>query len=294
MKKNILLSLVIIGVLFGLARAEDSRVVARIGDTEITSEFLDRVIGYYDANKQKAVKENPQFKATLLKRFVQDMVVARIAKEKGLDKLPDVKEQMELVMNDFLAEEYLNKEIFSKITVSEEDARQYYQVHKNEYMKPEMVRARHIQISVEKSATEDRKKIAREKAETILKRIRNGEEFATLAAEFSDDAASKEKGGDLGFFTKGMMNPDFANAAFALSPGEVSDIVITPLGFDIIKVEEKRAQVPEEFEKVKEKVKGMVLNDFRKAKGQEFLRKAMEDAKVQFYPERLMPSKASK
>ncbi len=269
------------------SRSEDT-VLAKIGDKKITTEDFERIISYYPEERKKVLEQKPENKAVLLKRIVQTYVLSEIARKEGFDKKNDIKEQVDLLVNDFISSQYLKKEITDKIVVKEEDMDLYYKTHLDEFKTPEMVKARHILIKVDKSASEEEKKKAKEKAEDIFKKIKSGEDFSKLASEFSDDPGSKKKGGDLGFLPKGKTVPSFEKAAFSLKVGEVSDIVETNFGYHIIKVEDKKEASQEPFEKVREKVRKKAMDEFTKSKVSEFLEKAFIDAGVEMHLELLI------
>jgi parvulin-like peptidyl-prolyl isomerase len=261
-----------------LALAEEDVVLAKIGDTKITMADLNRIISYYDADKQKALAQNPTFKATILQRIVQGIVISKIARDEAFDKRPAIAEQLTLLSNDYLASEYIKLEVIDKIKVTEDDMQLYYKAHQEDFKTRETVRARQILIKFKPSASAEDKKKARAKAEEILEKAKRGEDFAKLASEFSDDAGSKTKGGDLGFFPKGKMAPELDKVAFSLKPGEVSDIIETASGCYLIKVEDKKESVLEPYDKVKDKIKEKVFADFKKARVDEFVEKAMKDS----------------
>jgi peptidyl-prolyl cis-trans isomerase D len=129
----------------------------------------------------------------------------------------------------------------SQVEVKDDEVAEYYALHKEDkFTEPEQVRARHILIKVAADAGADAKDAARKKAEELLAKVKAGADFAALAKESSEDPGSAAKGGDLGLFVRGRMTPAFEEAAFALQAGGVSDVVETPFGFHVIKVEEHR------------------------------------------------------
>ncbi|HEC16302.1 MAG TPA: peptidylprolyl isomerase [Sedimenticola sp.] len=136
---------------------------------------------------------------------------------------------------------------------TEEELRAFYEDHRGEYTTPEQRRASHILIAIEGEG-EDAENAAREKAREVLKRLRDGEDFAALAKEVSQDAGSAGQGGDLGFIEAGMMSPAFDKALFALGEGEVSEPVRTDFGFHIIKLTDLIAGTEKSFEEVRDKV----------------------------------------
>jgi len=119
---------------------------------------------------------------------------------------------------------------------------------------PEQVHARHILIALPAGADEATAKAARAKADAAKKRIAAGEDFAAVAQELSDDAGTKAAGGDLGFFRRGAMVKEFEDAAFALEPGNLSEIVQTQFGLHLIRVEEKKAATELPYSEASERV----------------------------------------
>lgn len=135
--------------------------------------------------------------------------------------------------------------IAAGMTATEEEIEARYEADKSRLTRDEQRRARHILIQVAEDASEEEVAAARKKAEGLVTRLRAGEDFATLAKEFSDDPGSAVEGGDLGLFGKGMMVPEFEAAAFTLAQDQISDPVRSPFGFHIIQVTEiQPAQVP--------------------------------------------------
>src|SRR6185503_1220394 len=116
-----------------------------------------------------------------------------------------------------------------EVQVADAEVQEYYDGHQAEFTQEEQLRARHILIRLKEDADEAAKGEARQRAEAALTRAKAGEDFAKLATETSEDS-SASRGGDLGFFKRGMMVPQFEEAAFALQPGQISEIVETQFG----------------------------------------------------------------
>jgi peptidyl-prolyl cis-trans isomerase D len=131
------------------------------------------------------------------------------------------------------------------VEVDEAELEAAYQARKDTLKTQEQRRASHILIQVAEDADQQTRDAARDRAQELLDQIRAGADFATLAEENSDDPGSASQGGDLGFFAKGVMVPEFEASAFSLQPGEVSDLVQSQFGFHIIKLTEvQAAEVP--------------------------------------------------
>ena len=134
-----------------------------------------------------------------------------------------------------------------KIVVPPTDIQRYYNDNVQQYTTPEQVRASHILLETTGKNEADVKK----RAEEILKQVKSGADFAELAKKVSEDKGSKENGGDLDYFGRGRMVPEFEEVAFKLPPGEISDLVKSQFGYHIIKVVDKRAGLTRPLEEVR-------------------------------------------
>jgi len=150
-------------------------------------------------------------------------------------------------------QEMIDKDITPATTVSEQESTDFYENNPAFFFSPEQVRASHILILVSPDAGEEEKSEARSRITEIRKRIVAGEDFAELAGQFSEDNSSMN-GGDLGFFQREQMVKPFADAAFSLQIGELSEVVTTQYGFHLIRVTDRKAESVVPFEQVQLKI----------------------------------------
>jgi len=141
----------------------------------------------------------------------------------------------------------------------EADAIALYDERTDVYDVPEQTRARHILFRIAADADEARVAEVEQRAAEVLKRLREGADFAALAAEHSDDPGSKANGGDLGFFRRGQMAEPFERAAFSLEPGTLSEPVRTDFGIHIIRVDERKSAQQRSYEAVREELASELL-----------------------------------
>jgi peptidyl-prolyl cis-trans isomerase C len=175
----------------------------------------------------------------------------------------------------------IDTEVASKIAVQDADVDAFYKQNIDRFKQGETVHASHILIAVPKDADTATKQQARVKAQLVLKTLRGGADFATIARAQSMDTGSAQNGGDLGFFPKGQMEPAFEKAAFELKPGATSGVVETPFGFHIIKVLERRGPRTAPLEEVGPQVKQYLTNQQREAKIQAFVNDAKAKSKIE-------------
>jgi peptidyl-prolyl cis-trans isomerase C len=132
----------------------------------------------------------------------------------------------------------LEKEVFDKVSVEPDQIRAYYESNLRVFRMPEQIRARHIFIRIDQEATAAQRKKALRAITRAAKRIQSAEPFDEVAKEVSQDR-SASMGGDIGYVTRGQLPPQFEGVAFSLEAGQVSEVIETPLGYHLIKVDEK-------------------------------------------------------
>jgi peptidyl-prolyl cis-trans isomerase C len=136
-------------------------------------------------------------------------------------------------------EQLIKNHVIKGTDVSDAESRAFYDQNTNMFQKPEQIQARHILIKMEGDVTKEQKAEALTKIEMVRKKALDGEDFAALASEYSEGPSSA-KGGDLGYFSRGQMVKPFDDAAFALEPGKVSEVVETQFGYHIIEVTDRQ------------------------------------------------------
>ena len=228
-----------------LSHAQDaSSVVAKVGDREITNADLDQAV--QRLGQQFASVPPPQRRARILDALIDFTVLAQKAEADGLDKTDEVQRTLQYLRMQALHNAWFTSKVEPKITDADVKAKYDEQVAA---ATPEQeVHARHILVKTE------------EEARAIIKELDGGADFVTLAKDKST-GPSGPKGGDLGFFGKGRMVPEFEKAAFTMKPGEYTkEPVKTQFGFHVLKVEASRDVPLPTFEASKAQIRQLLLS----------------------------------
>lgn len=178
--------------------------------------------------------------------------------------------------------EFIGKEIVPKVSVSDKELEAFYESNKERFKLPEQVKAQHILIKVDKGATDEQKAEARKKLSDLKKQIAGGADFGELA-KANSQCPSAPKGGDLGYFGKGQMVPEFEKAAFALKTNEVSDIVETQFGYHLIKVVDRKPAGVAEFKDVKSRIVGELRNGKIQSEAESYADQLRKKAKIEIF-----------
>ena len=234
--------LVMFALLFSCTKKGEQKsgpYVAKVGSVTITQDDVSRELKGLPEQIQRMF-EGPEGAEKFVDELVKKEMLYQEAKKKGFESNPDYQKKLEDFKKLTLISLLLEKEIEDKAKVGDKDVKDYYDKHKADLTTNNQIRASHILVKSE----EDAKK--------ILDQVKKGGDFKKIAKEKSIDTGSAQNGGDLGFFSKGQMVPEFDKAAFSLKEGELSGPVKTQFGYHIIKVTGKKEGKAVEFDKVKD------------------------------------------
>ncbi len=266
------------------------KILAEVGGYKLTLKEFNEQIASLPPQLQMAVARNPQLKEQLLERWVQLSLMAKEARKQGLQDKPAVKKRIQDMTNALLAQEFMRENIEAKVNVTDKEIKDYYEKHKSEFVEPAQVRARHILVKVPPNADKKAWAEAKKKAEMIRAKALKGEDFAKLAKEYSDDPGSKGRGGDLGYFQKGRMVPEFEKAAFALKVGQISQPVKTTFGYHLIKLEDKKPSKQESFKDVQQRIRQKLTREKQRKIREEIISKLEKKYPVKLHKDLLETS----
>jgi peptidyl-prolyl cis-trans isomerase C len=264
-----------LGLLAALAATSraDPKILAKVDGVAITQDDYNDALADIGPGLPEKL-EGPEREKYVLDYLIDLRLVAKQALADKLDSTADFARRL-AYYHDKLAMEGLLTNVAKSATTEEAERKAYDEAAKAQPPEPE-VHARHILVPTE------------EEAKAALARIKAGEDFAKVATELSKDPGGE--GGDLGWFTKDRMVPEFAEAAFKLEPGQVSDPVKSQFGWHIIKVEGKRMKTFPPFEQVKDQAGRFVAQKAQTA----LITSLREKAKIERFDEQAKPAEPAK
>jgi peptidyl-prolyl cis-trans isomerase C len=228
------------------AAGADDPVVARVNGSEIRRSDVMRTI----ANLPPQVQQMPvqMIYPAIIDQIVNGKLVAQAGYAQNLQNDPTAAERLKRAEERIVQELYLSRAVEQRIT--DDKLQEAYKRYKEENPPQDEVKASHILVESE------------DQAKQIIDQIKKGGKFADLAKEKSTDKGSGQQGGDLGYFTKDQMVEPFAEAAFAMEPGDVSQTPVqSQFGWHVIKVEDKRKTAPPSFDEVKDQLRSQISDD---------------------------------
>ncbi|MDI6785058.1 MAG: peptidylprolyl isomerase, partial [bacterium] len=255
----------------GVAPANE--VLAEVNGKKITvSEFYAQMKRM--AGEGQMQMDSPALRKKLLEGMIKEELLMQEAEKQGLEKDPAVQNEIEQAKQQIIVRELVRREVIEKTkSVDEKELKTYYDGNKSQFPSPEQVHARHILLKT------------KAEADAIKAQLDKGADFTKLAKEKSIDPGTAGRGGDLGFFSKDEMIPEFSKVAFSLTTGKISAPVKSQFGYHIIKVEGKKAGGTMGFEEAKPYIERRLVGQKQREKLESWLDLLEKNAKVTTHPE---------
>jgi peptidyl-prolyl cis-trans isomerase SurA len=297
-------------------------IVARVNNEIITTSELDkaRAAAVEDAQQecsgrctpeqlQVAVEDRQKF---ALRDLIDQSLLAQRGKDMGINVEGEVVKQLDQIRiqnklpgpddlekavtkeglnwddfksnirNKFLTQEVIRREVGSHITIGHDETQKYYEEHKKDFVKPEQVALRAIEISTEGKKDSDLADL-KKKADDLLRRIKEGEDFATLAKRFSDGSTAQQ-GGFLGVYKRGELSKQLEDQVFAMKKNQLTDVIETKQGFLILQVLERYEEGEQPFEKVENEIMDHLYGERMEPALREYLKTLREQSYVVVKP----------
>jgi len=297
----VIVPMLFIACLFGSSEIiNNDATVGSVDGRTISVAQLDSVVKIID--QKEGTEETPQelknaaMDSLIMQRLI-DIRVDSVAKELNQDW--EFERKKERTVGETAKKILYQERISAAVEIDSSEIRDYYEEHQDNFKVPEQVWARHILIrrpnpdtAGVKSEKEKEKRIAEsdsfalERAEAVMKKVLDGEDWDSLAAVYSEDKQNASNGGDLGFFMRGRMVPEFDSAAFATPPGTITGPVSTQFGYHIIKVEEYKPESLKPLEGDTEaQIKGIIRRDKEKEIAQAYVDSLKENSTFSYNDE---------
>jgi peptidyl-prolyl cis-trans isomerase C len=266
--------------------SKPDEVVARVNGAEIKRKELDAAVQAFAYQMSRRGRPMPRGEGAGVERDMLDELIGRqLLLQEGSKHIPadidkKVQEQVDEVKTQAGGDEQLKKTLAEtgitydeytkrirdniiirdeiqgvvdkEVKISPEEVRAFYDKNPDQFKQPETVRASHILIRVTPDASDDVKKEKRTQIDSVRALLKSGEKFADVAKKFSEDPGSAANGGDLGFFGRGQMVPEFDTAAFSLKTNEISNVITTQYGYHILLVTDRKPAQTVPFDQVKD------------------------------------------
>jgi peptidyl-prolyl cis-trans isomerase C len=258
-------------------------VIAKVNGVEIRQSDLN--IAEEDIGRDMPANDEAGKRDYLVNYLTDLLLIAKAAEAKKIPDSVEFKQRLAFVRNKTLMETVLAQE--SKTAVTEPALRKIYDDATKTMSSQQEVHARHILFRVNDPNDQAASKAAEDKVKNTIERVKKGEDFGTLAKALTEDPSGKQDGGDLGYFTRDQMVPEFSEVAFSLEKGQVSAPVKTQFGWHVLKVEDKRTRQPPPFDQVRGEIE-----QFASRKAQvDLVAKLRADAKIERLDKAAEPKK---
>lgn len=277
--KRVAAILILAGIVLAISRwGSGGKIAAVVNGEVITTEQVDERMNRLNPSARAAIKNDPK---RLLQEMITEAVLLQEARRRGLERDREVRGMFKEAKRQVLLGRLLEVVRESAtVEVTPEEVSQFYQENEKRFVEPETFRASHILVTDEALARK------------ALERVKNGESFSKVAGELSLDP-SKNRGGDIGFFTKGQLFPEFEAACEELKPGDLSPVVKTSVGYHLILLTERKASRQILLEEARDQIRSKIAAAKKQQSLENSVQGIRQKAQIQIRPPFALPALAT-